>query len=45
MYYQGEKLQSLSHHITSFSRGIVEDVLGFILFYFYFISFHCFNCF
>lgn len=39
MYYQGGKLQPLSHHITSFSRGIAEDVLGFILFnFFYFFS-------
>lgn len=43
MYYQGGKLQPLSQHITSFSKKIAEDMLG--LFYFYFISFYCFNCF
>lgn len=36
MYYEGGKPQPLSHHITSFSKGIAEDMLAFILFLFFF---------
>lgn len=35
MYYQGGKPQLLSQRITSFSKGIAEDMLGFLLFLFH----------